>query len=157
MFNPIRVVGLLIKGEKVLLGKRTEGLGSGNFVSIGGKQEEYESPEDTLTRELFEEIGVVPVSYDKVAEIEYIFPSKSTWNQVMFVYLVTKWKNKISTKEDVIPKWFDWTKIPFKLMWPDAKFWIPEILGGKKVKCKFIYNSDCKELAQIIIGYQKNL
>lgn len=31
-------------------------------------------------------------------------------------------------------RWFEKSKLPFDLMWASNKYWLPEILRGKKIK-----------------------
>ena len=49
---------ILVRGEKVLIGKRAAGYGAGQWALIGGKPDAGESPEDAIRREVREEIGV---------------------------------------------------------------------------------------------------
>jgi 8-oxo-dGTP diphosphatase len=53
------VTGLLQKGNKILVGQRPAGHSlAGNWEFPGGKIERNESPEEALTRELNEELGI---------------------------------------------------------------------------------------------------
>ena len=42
----------------------------------------------------------------------------------------------------MLPKWFNFHKIPYNEMWSDDTHWLPKILEGKKVKARFIFNED---------------
>ena len=71
--------GILIKSNKILLGKRSaqRALYPGVWDFIGGHCEENESYDEAMTRELSEEIGVEPLDYELVTKIdrspEFIF------------------------------------------------------------------------------------
>ena len=39
----------------------------------------------------------------------------------------------------MLPKWFKAEKLPFEEMWDDDKFWLSQVLNGKKLKAKFIF------------------
>lgn len=41
--------------------------------------------------------------------------------------------------EEMSPKWFKIEEIPFREMWDDDKFWLPQVLNGKKLKAKFVF------------------
>ena len=53
---------------------------------IWGHCEEYESPEDTLARELSEEIDITPINFTPFAAIK-----DSVLGYTFLVYLVTEW------------------------------------------------------------------
>jgi ADP-ribose pyrophosphatase YjhB (NUDIX family) len=49
---------ILVNG-KVLLGKRARGRGANQFALVGGKPEGNETPEEAITREVNEELGIL--------------------------------------------------------------------------------------------------
>ena len=46
--------------------------------------------------------------------------------------------------EEMLPKWFNFDKIPYEKMWEDDYYWLPIILRSQKVKGKFIFGKDGK-------------
>jgi len=54
----------------VLVGLRANGAGANQWALIGGKPEMCETPEETIIREVKEEIGLdfVPISYEEIVD-----------------------------------------------------------------------------------------
>jgi 8-oxo-dGTP diphosphatase len=57
------------EGDKVLLGRRHHGNGAGQWALIGGKPEGEETPEQTMCREVLEEIGVEFINATLLSEL----------------------------------------------------------------------------------------
>ena len=152
-----RAIGLLVRGDEILLGLRGEGIGEGNFVAIGGKQEEGEAIEQTLVREIREEIAVTVTKFELVAKIDFSHEAKPDWDQCVVVFLCSEWTGDIQKLEDVTPKWFKKSAIPFDKMWEDNKDWYPLILSGRKVKAKYRYGVDGKTVTAREITVVTNL
>lgn len=88
------VGGILLSNDKILLGKRTKHRAAypGVWDVIGGHCEEAESFTEALIREMSEEIGVVPVSYERLIRID---------NHPTFlyeIYLIRSWENDVSNR-----------------------------------------------------------
>jgi len=136
----------LVKGEKdkkdILLAMKKRGFGMGKWNGVGGKidlEKGDKNIKDTAIRETEEEIGVKIKNLEKVALLRFAFPYKEEWNQDVHVFLVRKWEGEPSESEEMAPKWFRVSEIPFDQVWDDDKYWLPEILAGKKLKADFIF------------------
>jgi mutator protein MutT len=135
----------LIKDNKVLLAMKKRGFGVGKWNGPGGKPNPEESIEETAVRETYEEIGVTIKTFDRVATLDFFFPSdkeKHGWNQQVCVYLVKSWEGEPTETEEMMPKWFKFSEIPYKDMWVDDIYWLPQVLKGKKLKGTFTFASD---------------
>lgn len=137
-----RCVCYLVKDNRVLLGKKKEGMGAGFYVGIGGKLEQGERVEEALVREVKEEIRVEVVEYKQIADLNFHFPEElSNWSQNVKAYKATKWLGTPVETDEIIPEWFELNKIPLDRMWPDAKFWLKNSLRGYYVKGSFHYSN----------------
>lgn len=125
---------------------KKRGFGAGRWNGTGGKVKPDESIKQALRRESQEEIGVTPLDFKKVAIIDFYFPDGSADQQV-HVYLCDKWQGRPIESEEMAPKWFKLTKIPFDDMWPDDIVWLPQILKGHKLKASFTFDKDDDMLA----------
>ncbi|MDD2822674.1 MAG: 8-oxo-dGTP diphosphatase [Candidatus Daviesbacteria bacterium] len=135
----------LIKDNKVLLAMKKRGFGVGKWNGPGGKPNSGESIEETAVRETLEEIGVTIKSFDRVATLDFFFPAdlaKKDWNQQVCVYLVTDWEGEPVETEEMKPAWFKYEEIPYKDMWVDDIYWLPQVLQGKKLKGTFSFTPD---------------
>ena len=142
---------LLKKDNKILLAMKKRGFGEGKYNGVGGKIKKGETPEQAMVRETQEEINVTPTNYDKVGLIEFDEYYKGNKENIIFhLYLVYDWEGTISESEEMKPEWFDITKIPFKKMFPDDKYWLPLVLEGKKIKAYFDYDENWNILSKKI-------
>ncbi len=143
---------LLIKenqgDREVLLAMKKRGFGVGKWNGVGGKLDPEKGDKnviDAVIRETKEEIGVQIKNLEKVAVLNFYFPhapKKEGWNQEVHVFLVKNWEGEPIETEEMAPKWFKESEIPFKEMWADDELWFSHVLNGKKLKADFVFNKD---------------
>jgi len=137
---------LLFKNNKLLLGLKKQGLGTGLFNGFGGKVENGESIEQATVRELQEEAGITAHAYRKVGIIDFEFPNKPKWNQKVHVFVVHEWTGLPIETDEMKPEWFDCENLPYSQMWEADTYWLPVVLNGKYVNAKFVYTNNQKIL-----------
>lgn len=131
----------LIKDDTILLAMKKRGFGAGHWNGVGGKPDPGEDIKDTAVRECREEIGVTPAKFEHIATLDFFFPkANKDWNQRVITYFCTEWKGEPVETEEMAPKWFKLSDIPYKEMWPDDKYWLPEVLNGRKIKATFEFD-----------------
>jgi 8-oxo-dGTP pyrophosphatase MutT (NUDIX family) len=134
--------------KKILLAMKKRGFGAGKWNGVGGKLDSQKGDEnvtDVAIRETEEEIGVKIKELEKAAVLNFYFPSvakEKEWDQEVHVFLVKDWQGEPSETEEMAPKWFKETEIPFKEMWVDDKLWLSHILKGKKLRGEFIFSTE---------------
>ena len=130
-----------IKGDQVLLAMKKRGFGSGKWNGYGGKVQD-ESPKAAAVRELNEESGLVADEKDllQVALIRFYFEGNPV--SECFVYTIHSWKNEPVETEEMRPKWYPISDLPFEEMWVADIKWIPLILNGKKIEAEANFNAD---------------
>lgn len=146
---------ILMKEGKICLGIKKRKLGKGKYNGFGGGVEPGETAEQAALRELSEETnGVKALEYGKVGEMSYYFPAQPEWNQIVHIYLVTKWEGKPSETDEMTAEWFALDKIPYDQMWDNDKYWLPLVLEGKKVRGKVVHdgNTTIEKNIEIIDG-----
>lgn len=128
--------------SEICLARKKIGQGIGKWNGVGGKVEKDETIENAAIRETKEEIGVDVTDYYEVARIDFLFPEKPEWDQEMNVYISENWNGEPSESDEMAPKWFKISDIPYKEMWSDDIYWLPEVLKGKYVKANFKFDKD---------------
>ncbi len=141
----------LIKEDKILLALKRRGFGAGKWNGVGGKLENDESIEQALVRETKEEINVTLKKYIPVATLDFYFDGKLEWDRRVMVYFATDWDNVPTSSEEMLPAWYDREKIPYDLMWPDEKIWLPKVLEGEIIHGEFLFNENQKLKEQNIM------
>jgi 8-oxo-dGTP pyrophosphatase MutT (NUDIX family) len=150
MKNATLVILINKDEKKICLGMKKRGFGKNKWNGFGGKVKEKEDIENAAIREVFEETsngehsGVVidRNQLNKVASLDFTFPHNHDWDQKVHVFLVQKWEGTPIESEEMRPKWFDIDSIPYNEMWSDDIYWLPEVLDGKKIKKKFVFDKE---------------
>jgi mutator protein MutT len=142
----------LVRGNEVLLAMKKRGFGEGKWNGIGGKVDEGESILDALVRECQEEIGVTPLEYKKSAEILFDeFHNQIRKQLRVYVFTCDMWRGKPVESEEMKPKWFAKDSLPYDQMWADDPYWLPKILDGKKLLCKFKLSENGKIISSKVL------
>src|ERR1043166_1000765 len=116
-------LGFLVRGQEVLLAKKTKKIGQGCWNGYGGGFNKGETPEQSMLRELEEEAGgkALPESLEKVAGIDFhnITSDGVSFTCKVYVYLVHDWEGQvIPTAEMENPTWFRRNFLPLEEMMP---------------------------------------
>lgn len=147
-----RAICFLVRGDQILLGKKKEGFGKGNWVGVGGKIEEGETVEQGIVRELQEEIGIEATDLKKIAVLNFYFPhvADESWNQRVYAFTAGSWNGEPTESEEIFPQWFHRDAIPFDGMWDDARYWLYEALDGKEISADFLIDDRLKVIDKSI-------
>ncbi|MCX6765169.1 MAG: 8-oxo-dGTP diphosphatase [Candidatus Nealsonbacteria bacterium] len=137
----------LVKKDKetitdICLAMKKRGFGANRWNGVGGKLKEEESIIEAAKRETKEEIDVELNDMKKVAELSFYFPHNPTWDQMAHVYFVDNWNGEPKESEEMRPAWFNANELPYKEMWPDDIYWIPEVLKGNLLKASFEFGQN---------------
>jgi len=130
--------------NEILLGMKLEGFGKGKYNGFGGKLKTGETPEQAAKRELSEESGLdVSISdLEKIAIIDFIFPFKPEYNQLVHVYFASKYSGSPKKTDEMNPKWFSMNNIPYRKMWDSDRLWLRLLIEGGKIYGKFFWKED---------------
>jgi 8-oxo-dGTP diphosphatase len=122
-------------GPQVLLGLKKTGFGAGKWVALGGHIEEGEKPDEAAVREVEEESGLLvsPDALQHMASIEFRFPARPSWDQTAEVFMTSVFQGEPADSDEVAPQWFSEDALPLRLMWDDAKYWLPRVLAGEHI------------------------
>lgn len=110
------VAGILVRDDKILLGQRSP---SREFYPnvwdmFGGHIEADEQPEQTLVRELQEELDITPIRWVKLATLQESVPERdgmAAHDLVVHFYCVTDWMGTLvnrQVEEHTVIEWFSY-------------------------------------------------
>jgi 8-oxo-dGTP diphosphatase len=118
--------------HQMLLGFKKRGFAAGKYASIGGRVEADETIRAAASRELHEETGILASYSDLQAmgAITFRFPNRPTWDQIVHVFLVTRWTGEASESQEMRPAWYLINARPFAQMRDDGRYWLPQILAN---------------------------
>jgi 8-oxo-dGTP pyrophosphatase MutT (NUDIX family) len=131
--------------KELLLAMKKRGFGVNRWNGVGGKfnpEQGDKTIEDAAIRETEEELGVKPKEMEKVAVFNFYYPylfeeDKKNWQ--VHIFFVKDWQGEPVETEEMAPRWFKESEIPFNEMWPDDSIWLPKVLAGKKLMGDFFF------------------
>ncbi|HVO28915.1 MAG TPA: NUDIX domain-containing protein [Candidatus Paceibacterota bacterium] len=132
----------LRKGDKVLLAMKKRGFGMGKWNGVGGKVGEGEDVPASAIREIKEEIGVDARELESAGVLEFRFREHPEWAQDSNIFVVRRWRGAPSESEEMRPRWYAISELPFEKMWIDDPYWLPLVLAGKKIKGRFLFGGE---------------
>ncbi len=127
-----------VQNHKFLMIRHHRGINEGCINFPGGKKEPDETIEACVIRETYEETGL---KIEKPIQVGYIeFPTKDFY---VYVFRSTKFSGSVHAKKDEVTAfWVDEDQIPYAQMREADRNFLPEIIAGKFVKRRFIYDDD---------------
>ena len=136
-----RTLLFLVDDTQILLALKKRGFGAGKRNGVGGKLEPGESIEEAVIRECQEEIGVTPISFRPVAELDFYGGSAmEPWNMYVYAYFCDEWEGAPNESEEMAPQWYPISNIPYSGMWQDDAYWLPAVLDGKTITGRFYFD-----------------
>ena len=140
--------------REVLLGHKKTGLGTGKVVGLGGHIEPGESPAEAAAREVKEESGisVAASTLSAAAHVTFLFPAHPAWDMDAVIFTTADWVGEAAESEEISPRWFPVTALPFGHMWQDAPHWLPRVLSGERLTATFTYADDNETIATASIA-----
>lgn len=142
-------LGYLIDSNNgnVLIAMKKRGFGVGRWNGVGGKLKEGENIREAMIRETEEEIGVTPTVFEERGVIKFYFDGDhEDWNQEVHVFVITSWEGTPKESEEMKPRWFAKKDLPLDEMWADDKYWLMDLLDGKKINAAFLFGEGDKVL-----------
>lgn len=139
--NKLLTLCIVHQGDKVLLGMKKRGFGTGRWNGFGGKLHEGETLLEALIRETKEESGVLIDNFKEVGVLE--FKNYGIENILeVHIFKAISFIGEVIETEEMKPQWFNISEIPYKEMWPDDTYWFPLFLADKKFKGKFVFGEN---------------
>ena len=126
------------KNHKFLMVKNLRGINQGCINFPGGKIEPGETMDQCVIRETLEETGILIKNPKQVGYVE--FPE---FDFYVYIYKSTEFSGELHAKEgEVEVFWQDADNIPYTQMREADSNFLPDILSGKYVKRRYIYDQN---------------
>ena len=134
---------LLVQEGRLLLGMKKRGFGVGKWNGFGGKVESGETVREGALREMREECGVdIPSSaLTEAGVLAFDFPDGSCGPLLVHVFKASGYTGKIEESEEMAPRWFETSSIPFDQMWQDDEHWFPLFLRDTRFTATFQFEN----------------
>ena len=119
-FPRIGVASIIVKDNKILMGKRLGAPGSNSWQFPGGRLEFNESVEDCARRETLEEAGIQIANIRDFAFTNDFFPEDNKHYVTLFVLadLLSGTPQVLEPDKCGGWEWFDWDELPSPLFLP---------------------------------------
>lgn len=138
--KPIKATLLyLIRDGEILLVYKKRGHGEGKWNGIGGKID-GETPEECVIREAAEETSLRVNKFELCGIIYFYNVYGRDWD--VFVFRGEDFEGTPLESEEVFPKWFKFSDIPYEEMWEDDKEWLPHVIEGRYFMAEFHFDGD---------------
>jgi len=128
------------KDDSILLIRKKRGLGEGKINGPGGKLNKGESIRECAIREVEEELHITPDGIQAHGELRFQFIDGYSIH--VHVYTASNYTGTPEETDEAKPLWFPIDEIPYEEMWEDDVIWLPQVLNGKSIDGKFIFDGD---------------
>ena len=146
-------LALLFRDDKILLAMKKRKFGVGKWNGYGGKLEDGETPIEGVVREVKEEsnLDIPKELFKELGYMDFYFDDKAEWNQRVIVYRVDNFVGEPEETEEMMPKWFPVSEIPWDEMWKGDDQWIPYVVENKHFAGTVHFSESGEKLVSCVI------
>ena len=139
--------------REVLLGMKKTGFGTGKIVGPGGHVEPGETAAQAAVREVREESGIRVEAADlrDLGLVTFRFPARPDWDLSVAVFTAERFSGEAAESDEIAPRWYRVSALPWDQMWDDARFWLPRMLAGEYLYADISYAADCQAVDTVRI------
>lgn len=136
--------------------RKRQKVGCGLFVPPGGGTEpEDKSQKHAAQREVLQETGLrLPLNaFRKAGTLRgYMEDGRPIWFVHLYLVSIQHAEPRVIPGEEFTEiKWFPATRLPFHEMLSGDKDWIPEIIQGKKISVRIVFDYDTDIAKEVIV------
>ena len=136
---------LIVENDMVLLmlrNKKPHDVHLNKYNGLGGKVEKGESKTQCVIREVFEEAGVILTDYKYVGKVTFKNFGNNIGKEVMYCFVAYEYKNKIGECDEGELEWVNKTEILHLPLWEGDKYFLMNIISGKKFTAYLHYDGE---------------
>jgi 8-oxo-dGTP diphosphatase len=134
------VIAFARRDGEILLIHKKRGLGAGKVNGPGGRIEVGETPIQAAVRETHEEVGVRIRNPVQHATLHFYF--MDGYSLTVYVFVTYDFDGTPVETDEANPFWTRLDAIPYQSMWADDAYWLPEVLAGRYVEGRFVFDDD---------------
>ncbi len=154
MTKKVLTLAFPVRENEILLGLKKRGFGAGLYNGFGGKLEGDETIEEGMKRELWEEVGIEAVAYQKLGVLTFYY---TTSTLEVHIFKVREFEGVPTESDEMAPLWYRETEIPLQIMWPDDAYWLPLFLEDKPFVGAFWFSDEADEVGRLkIVRHELN-
>jgi len=146
----IASLGIVLQGDKILLGEKKRGeIGAGKLSGPGGKLDPGETCEECMLRETREELEIEldPASLELVALIDFYAIGEIDFR--VYNYRAKILSGEIHETDDMIPGWYPLDDATFDRTYEADRHWLPRAARGEKFCANVYYLDRAKKFERI--------
>jgi 8-oxo-dGTP diphosphatase len=123
----------LIRNDgRLLLQRKSAGrFGAGKWDAPGGKLAAGESPEQCVLREIWEETGLRAADVSLRGSFNVYFGAGERADWTVHVFATSSVAGRPRSGPEGRLRWFREDRLPYDLMWPSDRCWLPDLLAGR--------------------------
>ena len=124
--------------------KKKNDINEGKWIGLGGKFEPFESPEECLLREVYEEAGVTLTEFKLRGVVTFSTVEKDPTNSFcIFIFTASNYTGEIGECNEGELSWIDNDKILDLNLWEgDRLFWSWLLEDKPFFSANFVYDKD---------------
>lgn len=132
---------IIQKDDEILLGMKKRGFGMGKWNGFGGKVEKGETLDEAMQREVFKETGLTVEESKLVGVLECLWVDAPRDVHEIHIFAARHFTGTITETEEMRPKWFQKTALPYTKMWQGDVLWLPLLLKDTSFTGKVVFDA----------------
>ena len=125
---------------QILLIRKKRGLGAGKINGPGGRIEAGESAVECAVRETDEEVGIRVRGVEERGHMRFQFVDG--FSMQVDILTADAYEGTPCETDEAAPLWFPIDDIPYGEMWATDRHWLPEIVAGKSLVGRALFDGD---------------
>ena len=130
----------VICNGQILLIRKKRGLGAGKINGPGGRIEAGEAAVECAVRETDEEVGIRARGVEERGYMRFQFVDG--FSMQVDILTANAYEGTPCETDEAAPLWFPIDDIPYGEMWATDRHWLPEIVAGKSLVGRALFDGD---------------